>query len=166
MVVRMRANRSHLEQQEGPLPSPGILIPIGVPLIILLLGWGELPVQLVPLRWVGVAISLYSLIMVPWMMAVLGRQALPGAGILKNHRLVTDGPYRLVRHPLFSAGAVLWLAAGLGTMNWLLLALFPVLLIVMIQVPMQQEERLLREKFGTDYYRHAQGTSRLIPGLW
>jgi protein-S-isoprenylcysteine O-methyltransferase Ste14 len=71
-----------------------------------------------------------------------------------------------MRHPLYSAVIVLWLSAGLGTMNWLLLVLWPLFLVASMLLPIRQEETLLREKFGEEYEEYAEKTARLIPGVW
>jgi protein-S-isoprenylcysteine O-methyltransferase len=165
MFVRLNAQRQAIEKQEGPLPSPGILIPLGIPLFILITRLGELSREWFMLRWIGVLLSLYFLLMLPWMLRALGRFALPGAGILRDHKLITSGPYRFVRHPLYSAAIMLWLGAGLGTLNWLLLALWPLFVTIIIILPVQHEEELLRQKFGEDYEQYQQETGRLVPRL-
>lgn len=100
------------------------------------------------------------------MLRTLGRFAVPGAGIFRDHKLITSGPFQFVRHPLYSAAITLWLGAGLGTLNWLLLVLWPVFVAIVIFVPVRHEEELLHEKFGTDYEEYAQQTGRLIPRFW
>ncbi len=59
----------------------------------------------------------------------------------------------------------LWLGAALGTLNWLLLALWP-LLLAGVFISSRDEEELLREKFGTTYETYAARTGRLIPKVW
>ena len=166
MAIQLRAKRDAIEKQEGPLPSPGILIPVGVPLLILLSRVGEIMVESLPLRWVGLGLSLYFLVMLPWIMRTLGRFAVPGAGVYRDHKLITSGPYSFVRHPLYSASIALCLGSALGTINWLLLVLCPVLVAIVILVPVRHEEALLHEKFGTEYKQYAEETAQLIPWIW
>jgi len=78
---------------------------------------------------------------------------------------VTSGPFRYVRHPVYSAVVALQLAAALGTVNWLLLAIWPLLVAAMRLVPIPREEKLLREKFGEAYLDYAARTGRLFPRL-
>jgi protein-S-isoprenylcysteine O-methyltransferase len=165
MIVRLAARRAAVEAQDGPLPSPGILIPLGVPLLILLTRLGEIAAGLLALRWIAAGLSLYFLLMMPWMLWTLGRFAVPGAGILHDHKLVTSGPFRLVRHPLYSAAIVLWLSAALGTLNWLLLALWPLFIAIVVSIPVREEEKLLRGKFGKAYDEYARDTGQLVPKL-
>ena len=73
------------------------------------------------------------------------------------------GPYRWVRHPLYSIGMGLFVGIGLMTASWFLLAwaLLACLLVLIVVVP--REERELLQKFGEDYRRYRLGTGRLFP---
>lgn len=166
MSFYLRANRKNIEKKEGPLPSPGIFIPLGIPLVILFTRFGELPNGWFFIRWLGLGLSFYFLIVLPWFMMALGRFAVPGQAVYQDHKLITTGPYSFVRHPLYSAAIALWLGAALGTLNWLLLALFPLFVFIMIKVPVRQEEAMMHEKFGAEYRKYTEMTPRIIPGLW
>jgi protein-S-isoprenylcysteine O-methyltransferase Ste14 len=82
----------------------------------------------------------------------------------EGRRLVTTGPYRYVRHPLYIAEGV----AALGAMiNFFSLA---AILIVCTQYVLQfarmiYEEKVLRETFP-EYTAYARRTARLIPGIY
>ena len=125
---------------------------------------GELSVDWSFVRLIGFALSFYSLVMLTWAPSALGRFLVPRAVIFRDHELVTAGPYRIVRHPLYSGIVVLWLAAGLGTMNALLLGLWP-LIAYAFSIEARIEEDLLRSKFGSSYERYAASTGRLAPRL-
>ncbi|MDX1663876.1 MAG: isoprenylcysteine carboxylmethyltransferase family protein [Candidatus Promineifilaceae bacterium] len=165
-AVTFRSRREAVEKQEGPLPSPGVIIPLGLPLLILLTRFGEIPAEWLPLRWIGVILSLYFVVMLPWATATLGRLYSPGFAVFEDHTLITSGPFGFVRHPIGSSVLALWLGAGLGTLNWLLLALWPLFAALTAVLMVRIEEGLLREKFGAEYEKYAQGTSKLIPGVW
>ena len=57
MTVYLSKQRSSVEKQHGPLPSPGIFIPLGIPLIIISLKYGEMEMRLDILRIIGVVAS-------------------------------------------------------------------------------------------------------------
>lgn len=84
--------------------------------------------------------------------------------IFPDHTLVTAGPYHFVRHPIYSAVLALWLGAALGTLNWLLLALWP-LMVGAVLGQARTEEEVLRAKFGEAYDGYAGRTGRLVPGF-
>jgi protein-S-isoprenylcysteine O-methyltransferase len=79
-----------------------------------------------PMRALGVLLTLYAAVMLLWASTTLGRFLVPQAVVVEDHDLVTHGPYRFLRHPAYSGDLALWLGAALGTVNVLLLALWPV----------------------------------------
>jgi protein-S-isoprenylcysteine O-methyltransferase Ste14 len=79
-------------------------------------------------------------------------------------RLVTDGPYLLVRHPLYATEEIVVVAILMRHAWWAALGFF--LLHVALQLRrMAYEEQLLRSVFP-DYDAYARRTARLIPGVW
>jgi protein-S-isoprenylcysteine O-methyltransferase Ste14 len=77
-------------------------------------------------------------------------------------RLVTNGLYRYVRHPLYTAGLLfIWL---IPVMTWNLLAL-NIGLTAYIIIGAHFEERKLLREFGNDYLEYKQQTPMLIPLL-
>lgn len=167
-IIRFRDRRDAVEEQAGPLPTPMTIFNFIV-LLILLTGIGDMTPDVstgwLILRVVGVGLSLYGLGILPWTMRTLGRFAAPGPAVLRDHELITSGPFELVRHPGYSAILAIFLGTALGTLNWLLLALWP-LVVVGTYLSSRAEERLLREKFGKAYRQYAQQTHRFIPGIW
>jgi protein-S-isoprenylcysteine O-methyltransferase Ste14 len=77
-------------------------------------------------------------------------------------RLVTDGLYRYVRHPLYTAGLLfIWL---IPVMTWNLLALIIGLTAYIFIGAFFEERKLLRE-FGEEYAAYRRRTPMLVPGL-
>lgn len=77
--------------------------------------------------------------------------------------LRTDGPYRLVRHPIYSG--LLLFAAGLAALASTLLAVgLLALLVTLLSFKMRLEERLLGRRFG-GYAEYARRTPRLLPRI-
>jgi protein-S-isoprenylcysteine O-methyltransferase Ste14 len=164
LIFRFRARRQAVAQRVGPLPPPPALISWLIPPIILLTQVGQIDAGWLPLRVLGVGLSLYAMVVMPWATQVLGRSYMPGPAILEEHALITSGPFRLVRHPIYSAVAALWLGAALGALNWILLVLSPGI-VVALHKSARMEEEMLRAKFGDAYDAFAQGKGRLFPGL-
>lgn len=166
-IIRFRAIRVEVERQKGPLPTPLGIFNFIV-LAIVLTQFGELTYTgagWTVVRLVGIGLGIYGIVMLPWALGSLKHLALPGAGVLRDHELVTSGPFRLVRHPLTSALLGLWLGTALGTLNWLLLALAP-LFVGMAVLGVRAEEQLLTEKFAEEYELYARHTPRFIPRPW
>jgi protein-S-isoprenylcysteine O-methyltransferase Ste14 len=165
LVVRFRSRRPIVEQRVGSLPAPPALISWLIPPIILLVQVGQIPAEWMLVRVIGVALSLYAIVMMPWAIRALGGSYAPGPAVLQEHALVSSGPFRLVRHPIYSAVAALWLGAALGTLNWLLLGLWP-MIVAGVAKQARAEEEMLRAKFGDTYDAFARPKGRLVPKLW
>lgn len=164
LILRFRARRQVVEQRAGPLPPPPAIVSWLIPPIILLTEVGQINAGWLPLRVFGVGLSLYAMVIMPWATQVLGRSYMPGPAVLEEHALVTSGPFRLVRHPIYSAVAALWLGAALGALNWILLVLGPGI-VAALNKSARVEEEMLRTKFGGAYDAYAQGKGRLVPRL-
>lgn len=80
-----------------------------------------------------------------------------------HHELVMTGPYRWVRHPLYTTGLTLFFAIGLMQASWfvLLFGLIAALLIRFVVIP--AEEREFLAMFGNRYQVYMGRTGRLLP---
>jgi protein-S-isoprenylcysteine O-methyltransferase Ste14 len=85
------------------------------------------------------------------------------ASIKEGQKLITNGPYRLVRHPMYSSMTVIVLGSGLLTANYLILLFTPVIFII-YYIRARKEETLLREEFP-EYNEYSRKTKMLIPGI-
>ena len=144
----------------------------GVILYIFLPGWIAVLSFSLPdwLRFVMAGVAAISIPFTLWGYRALGRNwahALePSAFLLKKHdELVTGGPYRYVRNPIYLGCFVFIIALALVAANWLLI--LPALVIIPIiyaQIP--HEELMLAERFGKEYREYMKRTPQLIPKLW
>src|SRR5438309_10139412 len=86
--------------------------------------------------------------------------------VREGHRLITQGVYRRVRHPMYSALALYSVGQALVIPNWVAglsnLVAFGVLLALRIGA----EERMMAQQFGNEYAAYMARTKRLIPHVW
>jgi protein-S-isoprenylcysteine O-methyltransferase Ste14 len=143
---------------------PAILIPLEwvVPPVAIFLQVGEVHAEWLSVRACGVLLSLYAGCMLLWAPVTLGRFLVPRAVVFRDHALITTGPYRFVRHPIYSGNLALLLGSALGTLNLVVLAIWPIEA-VGILMEARVEEELLESKFGIEYRAYARRTGRLIP---
>jgi len=86
-------------------------------------------------------------------------------GIQERHRLVTNGPYRWLRHPGYLSNVMC--LGGIGLAMSSLIGLGVTLLVVpLILARIEKEEAMLVVEFGDVYRAYQKRTSRLIPGLY
>jgi hypothetical protein len=82
-----------------------------------------------------------------------------------DHELVDTGPYRRVRHPLYTATIGVFVGVGAVLGHWLSLA-FALLPLGALLHRIRVEEPMLDEALGTEYTAYRRRTSRLVPGVW
>lgn len=116
-------------------------------------------------RWTGVALGLLVVPSSYWVLTALGTNVSETVLTKRQHRLVTTGPYRWVRHPLYTVGVALFLAIALMAANWFILLWAVVALIAVRLVVIPREEAQLVARFGDDYRRYRSGTGSLLPSL-
>jgi len=101
-----------------------------------------------------------------WAVLTLGRWFTTVVRVAEDQEVVTDGPYRWVRHPSY-LGLLLTLA-GLGLMltDWVSLLVAVLLPLTTLVWRIRVEEGALREGLGARYDEYAGGRKRLVPGVW
>lgn len=118
-----------------------------------------------PLRWLGGIVAGACLPLFYWVFATLDRNVTPTADVRQDATLVTDGPYRFVRHPLYTAAAVFWLGLTFLSGLWVIgVALVLVGYGIVQRTP--EEEQHLAERFGDEYREYCERTGRYVPNLW
>lgn len=115
--------------------------------------------------FIGIAVAITALVMFRLTHKALGRNWSVTLEVRENHKLITDGVYRYVRHPMYTAFWLWAVAQALllpnfvagfsGIIGFGTLYLFRV----------GEEERLMIEAFGEAYRAYMARTSRLVPWL-
>ncbi len=126
-----------------------------------LLSFSALPLP-VWLRWGGLLINLGCLPFIIWSFRHLGNNVTDTVGLRSNHTLVTSGPYRYVRHPLYLFGGLAWIGLSLQTANAIPLIL-GILGSRVLALRTRTEERVLLERFGESYRIYIEKTGRFLP---
>jgi len=93
----------------------------------------------------------------------LGRQWSLTARVIEGHELMTAGPYRLVRHPIYSGMLGMLVATGIALTRWWWLPIGVAVYVAGTLIRTRAEEGLLREQFGAAYDAYAAGVPALIP---
>lgn len=113
-------------------------------------------------RWLGAALGTAAAATAYWVFSHLGNNVSPTVVTRKEHRLVTSGPYRWVRHPLYVMGFTAYTGFALLAENWFI-ALMAVVGLVFLRIRLEKEEALLIERFGDAYRQYMQRTGRFLP---
>ena len=121
-------------------------------------------------HWLEIAMAVLAMILAAasvWFCArsirTLGEQWSLAARVVEGHKLVTQGPYSIVRNPIYTGMFGMLLATGLAVSHWigLLIAIAMFALGTLIRV--RSEEKLLRETFGSEFDEYARRVRAVIP---
>ena len=96
----------------------------------------------------------------------LGKQWSVTARLVEGHRLVTQGPYRIVRNPIYTGMFGMLLATGLAISHWIGLAIAIIVFAIGTMIRVRSEEKLLRDAFGTEFDDYARRVPAVIPFLF
>jgi len=117
------------------------------------------------IRWLGVALFAAGGALRIWPVFVLGHRFSGLVAIQPSHALVTEGIYRVIRHPSY-------LGLLIGSLGWSLAfrsgvgVLLTLLLIPPLLARINAEENLLHSEFGREYDTYRSHTWRLVPGVY
>lgn len=115
-------------------------------------------------RWLGVGIGIMCTIGIYWLFSSIGSGITPTSATRKEHQLVTSGPYRWVRHPLYTVGSSMFIAFGMMADNWWI-AVLGILAFIGMAIRTPKEEANLIEKFGDEYREYMKSTGRFLPKI-
>jgi protein-S-isoprenylcysteine O-methyltransferase Ste14 len=127
------------------------------------MAWSKIGLP-VSVRWLGVGIGVLCVMGIYWLFSSIGSGITPTSATRKQHTLVTSGPYRWVRHPLYTIGASLFIAFGMMADLWFI-AVLGVLTFILMAIRTPKEEANLIEKFGDEYREYMKRTGRFLPKL-
>ena len=115
-------------------------------------------------RWLGVWLGILTVLGIYWLFSSIGSGITPTSATRKQHELVTSGPYRWIRHPLYTFGSSLFIAFGMIADNWFI-AFLGILAFIVMASRTPKEEANLIAKFGDEYRAYMKRTGRYFPKL-
>ena len=115
------------------------------------------------LRWTGVGIALLGFVLLQWAQVTLGKSWSDTPRMMKGQTLITSGPYRSVRHPIYTAFLLILGSTLFISSNWLIGLFWTGMTILEVASRIGFEESLMLEYFGDQYQEYMKRTGRLIP---
>lgn len=114
----------------------------------------------------GIHIGAASAMLFYYVHEVLSDNWSPILQIRKQHELVTEGPYKLLRHPMYTA-MLLWVIANfLMSGNWLVGVIQILSLVTLLILRLPEEERMMEEAFPQQYKLYKLKTYKLVPYIF
>lgn len=167
---RAKGSRSNVELSDTL--GNVLLVPVGIsslllPLVYIFTTWlsffdYELPVFA---RWIGIVILVAALILFWRAHEDLGRNWSATLRIKEDHILITNGVYRYVRHPMYSAIFAWDIAQGMLLQNWLAGWSAFLTFLVLYLHRISKEEEMMSKRFGPEYAEYKKRSGRLIPRI-
>jgi len=143
---------------------------ISIPFLIVVPSWeysfgyGLLPRDGM-LSWIGLGAFAFGIIMQAIAMWQLRGFYTVRLGIQPEHRLVTSGIYRFLRHPGYLSYIISIFGIGLSLSSFFTLV-FAVFIVIFILWRIKGEEDMLLAEFGDEYRTYMKSTKRLIPFIY
>lgn len=113
----------------------------------------------------GYSLMLAGMLFAGWARVFLGGNWSSSVTLKQNHTLVRSGPYRIVRHPIYTGllVALLGTAIAVGEVRG-----FAGLLLAAIawKIKSMTEEAFMLQQFGEQYTRYRREVKALVPYLW
>lgn len=116
------------------------------------------------IRWLGVGVGVLCIFGMYWLFSSIGSSITPTSVTRREHKLVTNGIYRWIRHPLYTVGSSFIVALGLMADNWFII-LMALLAFTAMAVRTPKEEANLIEKFGDAYRDYMKTTGAFLPKI-
>ncbi len=165
-------SRGPAEYKEGRLYTALRLI-VGIPFMLSLLvylirpGWFTWAVLPLPVwaQWAGLILGITSLPLIVWVQLALGSNFSTTLHVRREHTLVIQGPYRWVRHPMYTVLFVHLTALLLLSANWFIGGVPLLAFALIVAGRLKYEEQVMTEKFGPAYQDYMHRTGRFLPRL-
>ncbi len=126
------------------------------------LSWAAVPVTPC-LRWLGLPLGVVAVALLVQIFRALGHNFSMSLHIKERQTLATHGPYRRIRHPMYTALLIFWLSVSLLSANWFIgfTGLLGQALLMLVRTP--KEERMMLQRFGDSYAEYMGRTGRFLP---
>ncbi|MGD8403231.1 MAG: isoprenylcysteine carboxylmethyltransferase family protein [Anaerolineales bacterium] len=115
------------------------------------------------LRWVGVPIAFTGFVLLQWAQNTLGKSWSDTPRMMKTQELITSGPYRIIRHPIYTAFILILGSTLLISANWLIGLSWIGMTVLETISRIRFEEGLMLEYFGEQYREYMNKTGKLFP---
>ncbi|MEO6458645.1 MAG: isoprenylcysteine carboxylmethyltransferase family protein [Chloroflexia bacterium] len=128
------------------------------------LRWGN-PIGGEWVQWLGLLVMALGLLLRYGSIRWLGPMFTRFVQVLPDHKLVTNGPYSLVRHPAYTGLLVFFIGMGIALGDWLSLLFLTLIPPIGIIYRIKVEEQALLEAFGEEYRAYMGRTYAIFPLL-
>lgn len=116
------------------------------------------------LRWLGTLFGFIGTAFWIYSQAVLDKYWSPQLQVQKEHKMITTGPYKVIRHPIYAATFIWVIGLALYTAN-MVFAFIALLAIIWLILRVPKEEKMMIGQFGDEYEQYILNTGKFFPKL-
>ncbi len=127
---------------------------------------GEIPLRADALLAIAFGVFWTGWLLRFWSVVTLGRFFRTTVVVQDGHRLITSGPYRLLRNPSYTGALLMFLGIGLAQGNALSVASIVGGALLAYAWRIRMEELALRARFGQAFDDYAERTWAVVPFIW
>jgi protein-S-isoprenylcysteine O-methyltransferase Ste14 len=146
------------------LSVPALIATVAFIIAPVWMSWAALPLP-TGVRWAGVGTALLGFGLLQWAHQALDKNWSDLPRLTQEQTLVTSGPYRWIRHPIYTAFLLIMSATLLLSANWLIGVLWLGMTAAEVLSRIRTEEGMMTVHFGDRYRAYMCSTGRLLPGL-
>jgi protein-S-isoprenylcysteine O-methyltransferase Ste14 len=118
------------------------------------------------IAWLGILAGGLGLVVRASGMRALGGAYTRNLRTTESQSLITNGPYRYIRHPGYLGSILVWVGASLAFGGWPVAAAVAIILGIAYAWRITSEEAMLSARFGEEWRTYTASTARVIPGVW
>ncbi|MHB1764572.1 MAG: methyltransferase family protein [Gammaproteobacteria bacterium] len=167
-----RARLKPVEQRESRLERLSHIIPIVVAIILFNLPPALSGILSRPFLkwtfinyWIGYGVTVVALLFTVYARHYLGGNWSGTVTLKRDHTLIQAGPYRWIRHPIYTGLIGALAGSAFASARWQGLLAFAIILVTLI-VKLRREERWMGEHFGVAYADYRRRSWALFPWIY
>jgi protein-S-isoprenylcysteine O-methyltransferase Ste14 len=165
VIPRLFARQRWIERATAPRLVLAVLEVVTLGAWLLVRGrWQFLPNNDGAVEIAGALLALTGAAFAAWARSKLGRLFSPQLGVQEQHRLITSGPYAVVRHPIY-LGIIDFIIGTALFLNDVALFLAGLLFVIYFGAQIRIEERMLERHFGNSWREYRARVPGLFPYL-
>lgn len=126
--------------------------------------WAKLPFP-PEVRWIGFGIGVLSLLLFVSVHQVMRSNFSSILLIRENHELIDKGPYKRIRHPMYTAFFLLHFSVFLVSSNWIMGIIWIGGISLVIALRIKREEAMMIKQFGEKYREYQKRSALFLPKI-
>ncbi len=165
-ILKAGGERQPVRKKETePLVAMLSLFLFGIIVIPILVGYARLGMLPSYLFYPGLVIMILGFTIYYWGVLTLGHFCSGFVRVIQDHKVIRNGPYRLVRHPVYASEILSFIGLGLALKSWVALLIILVTTSVYYSKRIRIEEKFLTAELGDEYVQYMKSVKRIIPHI-